>query len=112
MSRGISGLANTGACRLIKMVFIVYNVAVHDEVMEMLQQHGAETFTRWEQVTGVGKSSGPHLNTHIWPAGNSAIATATSDEQAKAIVQAVREMRRTMSAEGVKAFVIPVDEMT
>ena len=27
----------------MKMVFIVSNVAVHDEVMEMLQQHGAET---------------------------------------------------------------------
>ncbi len=96
----------------MKMVFIVYNVAVNDEVMEMLEQHGVETFTKWDRVTGVGKASGPHLDTHVWPASNSAIAAATSDDKAKAIVEAVREMRRTMSAEGVKAFVIPVEDVT
>jgi len=96
----------------MKMVFVVYNVAVNDEVMEMLEQQRVETFTRWEHVTGVGKASGPHLDTHVWPASNCAIATATTDDKAKAIVEAVREMRRTMSAEGVKAFVIPVEDVT
>ena len=63
----------------MKMVFVTYNVAVHDEVLEMLERHGVDTYTRWEHVTGAGKSSGPHLGTHIWPARNSAIATATSE---------------------------------
>jgi nitrogen regulatory protein PII len=96
----------------MKMVFITYNVAIHDEVMEMLQRHGVETYTRWEHVTGVGKSSGPHLDTHVWPARNSAIATATTDEKAGALLEAVREMRQSMSGEGIKAFLIPVEEAT
>ncbi len=94
------------------MVFIAYNVAIHDEVMEMLQRHGVETYTRWEHVTGVGKSSGPHLDTHVWPARNSAIVTATADEKARALLEAVREMRQSMSGEGIKAFLIPVEEAT
>ena len=96
----------------MKMVFITYNVAINDEVMEMLERHGVETYTRWEHVTGVGKSSGPHLDTHVWPARNSAIATATTDEKARALLEAVREMRQSMSGEGVKAFLIPVEEAT
>jgi len=96
----------------MKMVFIVYNVAINDEVMEMLQRHGVETYTRWEHVTGVGKSSGPHLDTHVWPARNSAIATATTDDTARALLEAVREMRQSMSGEGIKAFLIPLEEAT
>ena len=96
----------------MKMVFITYNVAVHDEVLEMLQSRGVDTYTRCEHVTGVGQSSGPHLGTHVWPARNSAITAATSDDKAKALLEAVREMRRSMSGEGVKAFIIPVEDVT
>jgi len=96
----------------MKMVFIIYNVAINEEIMEMLGRHGIETYTRWEHVTGVGKSSGPHLDTHVWPARNSAIATATTDDTARALVEAVREMRESMSGEGIKAFMIPVEDVT
>ncbi len=96
----------------MKMVFIIYNVAVHDEILEMLQGLGVDTYTRWEHVTGVGKSSGPHLGTHVWPARNSAITAATSDDRARAVMEAVREMRRSISGEGVKAFIIPVEDAT
>jgi hypothetical protein len=94
------------------MVFIAYNVAIHDEVMEMLRRHGVETYTRWDRVTGVGKSSGAHLDTHVWPARNSAIAAVTSDDTARALLEAVREMRRSMSGAGIKGFLIPVEEVT
>jgi nitrogen regulatory protein PII len=96
----------------MKMVFITYNVAVHDEILEMLRQNGVDTYTRWEHVTGVGESSGPHLGTHVWPALNSAIMAATSDDKAKSVLAAVREMRQAMSGEGVKAFIIPVEDVT
>jgi len=96
----------------MKMVFITYNVAVHDEILEMLRRNGVDTYTRWENVTGVGESSGPHLGTHVWPARNSAITSAMSDDKAKAVLASVREMRRSMSGEGVKAFIIPVEDVT
>ena len=96
----------------MKMVFIVYNVAIHGDVIEMLEEHGVETYTRWERVTGVGRSSGPHLDTHVWPARNSAIVAAMADDTARTVVQAVQEMRRAMPGEGIKAFIIPVEETT
>jgi nitrogen regulatory protein PII len=96
----------------MKIVLIVYNVALHRDVIEMLRQHGVETYSRWEHVTGVGKSSGPHLDTNVWPARNSAIVTATADELATALLEAVREMRKNLAAEGIKAFVMPLDDMT
>jgi nitrogen regulatory protein PII len=96
----------------MKMVFITYNVAMHDEVMELLRHHGLETYTRWEHVTGVGKSGGPRLDTYVWPGRNSAIAVAATDENASALLEAVREMRQSMSGVGIKAFLMPVEEVT
>ena len=93
----------------MKMILVLYNVAIHEELMEKLQSLALTGYTRWERVVGQGKSSGPHLGTHIWPAFNSSLAIAAENEQAGAIVQAVRELKKQMPHQGIKAIVWPVE---
>ncbi len=96
----------------MKLVLITYNIAVNDEVMEMLDALELKSYTRWEQVTGVGTGSGPHLGDHIWPGKNLAMAVVTDDGKARALMDAVGELRKTMRKAGVKAFLIPIDDVT
>ena len=94
------------------MILVLYNVAIHEELMEKLQPLELSGYTRWERVIGQGKSSGPHLGTHIWPAFNSSLAIAAEDGQVNAIVEAVRELKQQMPQQGIKAIVWPVELVT
>ena len=96
----------------MKFVFITYNIAINDEVMEVLEKLALKSYTRWEQVTGVGQQSGPHMDTHVWPAKNLALAIVAEDEKARLLMEGIRRLRKTMAKEGLKAFCWQVEDMT
>ena len=96
----------------MKMVFIVYNIAINDEVMEILRAEKIEQYTRWERVTGVGKTSGPHLDTHVWPAVNSVLVVAVEEDKKNRLIEEIKELRKKIGKEGIKAFVLPLEEIT
>lgn len=94
------------------MIFIMYNIAINEEVMQILKNEGIEEYTRWERVTGCGKTSGPHLGNHIWPAVNSVLAVALEDDKKDKLIKQIKELRKKLGREGIKAFVLPVEEIT
>ena len=96
----------------MKFLLIAYNEAVDDEVMELLSQAGAETYTKWVKVLGKGNSSGPHLATHVWPKANNVLGVAVEEQQAEAIMAGVRALREDVGHEGVKAFQLPLEAAT
>ncbi len=96
----------------MKMVFIMYNIAINDEVMEILKDVGIEDYTRWERVTGCGKISGSHLGTNIWPPVNSVLAIAVEDDKKDKLIEKIKEERKKLGKEGLKAFVLPLEEIT
>jgi len=96
----------------MRFVFITYNVALHEEVMGALATLGLKSYTRWGEVTGVGQQSGPHLNTHIWPAKNSALAVVAEDDKANLLIDEIRRMRNTLGKGGMKAFCWRVEDIT
>ncbi len=96
----------------MKLVLITYNEALDDEVEKVLQENGVEGFTKWTKVYGKGRASGPHLGTHVWPKANNVIATVTEDETAEKMLNCIRELRERLAAEGVKAFLLPCEEVT
>lgn len=97
----------------MKLLFIVYNEALDGEVENMLRANGLNWFTKWTRVYGRGRSSGPHLGTHVWPKANSVRLIAVDDDSVAAnVMQAVRQLRNTLGHEGIKAFVVPLIEMT
>ncbi len=93
------------------MIFIMYNIAINDEVMQVLKDVGIEEYTRWERATGCGKTSGPHLGNHIWPAVNSVLAVASEDEKKDRLIEQIKELRKKLGKEGIKAFVLPLEEI-
>ncbi len=96
----------------MKMVFIMYNIAINDEVMEILKDAGIEGYTRWERTTGCGQTSGPHFGTHVWPPVNSVLAIAVEDDRKDKLIERIKEVRKKLGKEGIKAFVLPLEEMT
>jgi hypothetical protein len=95
-----------------KLVLIAYSAGLEPEVAEIIQACGASGFTRWERAAGAGRASGTHLDTHVWPDFNHVTAVVTDEATAARVMEGVRELRRTEGARGVKAFVLPVEEIT
>jgi len=96
----------------MKMIFIMYNIAINDEVMQILKDVGIEDYTRWERVTGCGKTSGSHLGTHVWPPVNSVLAVAVEDDKKNRLIEETKKMRQKLGKKGIKAFVLPAEEIT
>ncbi|MFA5362170.1 MAG: PG0541 family transporter-associated protein [Candidatus Omnitrophota bacterium] len=95
----------------MKMVMIVYNEAIDDEVMGALTASGIENFTKWQRVLGQGKISGPHLDSSVWPGVNNVCMTVVEDGKVKPLLEQVKGLRKHLGKEGVKAFVLPVEEV-
>lgn len=95
----------------MKMLLLVYNEALDDEVMELLQSCRVDTYTRINGVLGRGRTSGAHLGTDIWPGRNNLLLIAVSADQVQPIVGGIRNMRQTLGAEGLKAFAWPLEEI-
>ena len=96
----------------MKLVIICYNIAIHEEVLEILKEVGIQNYTRFEKTQGIGKTSGPHLGNHIWPAVNSVLAVAVEDDKKDKLIKQIKELRKRLGKEGIKAFVLPLEEIT
>jgi len=97
---------------MLKMAMIVYNEALDDEVMEALEGCATENYTKAAGVYGKGAASGTHLGNDIWPGRNSILYVVCEEAQAKQILSRVRQLRKTLGKEGIKAFLLPVEELT
>ena len=97
----------------MKMIFIVYNAAISEEVMEALQEIGVENYTKWDRVLGKGPISGPHFDSDVWPGVNSMLAIAVEDEKKDKIMTKIKELKskESIAREGIGAFVLPLEEM-
>ena len=96
----------------MKMVLIIYNEAIDDEVMGTLETCCIDSFTKWQKVLGKGKISQPHLGSSIWPGANNVCMAAVEDSKVVPILAQVKSLRKTLGKEGIKAFVLPLEEVT
>lgn len=96
----------------MKMILIAYNQALDDEVMAALKESGLESYTKWTKVLGEGSSSGPHLATTVWPKANNVLAVAADDTLVEPLLDRIRKLRAELAHQGVKAFVLPLENLT
>lgn len=95
------------------MVMIAYNEAIDAEVMEALQKCCVlDNYTKIPAVFGKGAHSGTHMGNDIWPGRNSLLLVGCPRSEAAALLACVRQLRTQLSAEGVKAFLLPVSQVT
>ena len=95
-----------------KMVMIAYNEAIDLEVMEVLTRCGAGNYTKVTGVFGKGETSGIHLGNDIWPGRNNILYVGCEEKQAEEILSSIRELRKRLGREGVKAFVLSIEKST
>jgi len=96
----------------MKMVMLTYNEAIDVDVMEVLNGCGIFNYTKITRVYGKGTTSGTHLGDQIWPGLNYILYVACEDTQAKQVVLGITNLRKTLGKEGVKAFVMPLEQVT
>ena len=96
----------------MKLLLIAYNEAIDEEVMEALAAAGADAYTQWTGVLGRGRTSGPHLLSHVWPKANNVLAVVAEDGVAAGLLAAVAELKQHAASEGIKAFVLNVEQAT
>lgn len=95
-----------------KMVMIAYNEAIDNEVMEILNECGLKNYSKVLGAFGRGSTSGTHLGNDIWPGRNNILYVACENQEAKKLAAKIKESRKTLGTEGIKAFILPIEELT
>lgn len=95
----------------MKAIFIAYDQAHQDSVIEALSSSMQRGFTCFEQVQGRGSKTGePHYGSHAWPGMNSAIVTFCEDDRVSLILERLRKIDQESPMLGLRAFVLPVEQ--
>jgi nitrogen regulatory protein PII len=97
---------------MMKMVMIIYNEAIDAEVTEVLKNCGLKNYTKLPGVFGSGATSGIHEGNDIWPGMNNILYIACEEKAARQMLICVKELRKKIGKEGVKAFILPVEDLT
>jgi nitrogen regulatory protein PII len=97
---------------MMKMVIIAYNEAINAEVMEVLKNCGLKNYTKVTGVFGSGATSGIHEGNDIWPGRNNLLYVVCEERAAQQMLICVKELRKKLGKEGIKAFVLPVEDLT
>lgn len=93
----------------MKMIMVVYNYSIDEELMDALKECGVEGYTHFSRVTGNG-GQGPHRGDNIWPALNNVLYIAVpTDKFAKKILSVIKELKGRFKSEGIQAWSWTVD---
>ncbi|GBU07216.1 hypothetical protein AwDysgo_05470 [Bacteroidales bacterium] len=96
----------------MKAVFIPYNQAYKDRLLELMKRMSIRGFTSWQDVQGRGSKTGePHYGDHAWPTMNSAIITMVDDDKVDAFLEAIHALDAKTQAQGIHAFVWNIEKM-
>lgn len=94
------------------MVFVVYSQAADYDVIAALKQSGIKGYTKLEKARGEGTETEPKLHTHTWPGENNVLFIALEkDSDLPEIMSLVRKLKENHPRTGLKAFVLPMEEI-
>lgn len=95
----------------MKAVFISYNQAYQEELLEIINKTGVRGYSYWEETRGKGSRGGePHLGSHAWPTLNSSMLTFVEDEVVDGFLKALHELDEVAPAMGLRAFTINAEK--
>lgn len=95
-----------------RLVIIFYNQAIDNQVMELLEGLNLKNYTKIIGALGRGESSGLHLGNDIWPGRNNLLMVGCLEKEAKYLLTQIREARKKVSQEGLKAFVLKIEDFS
>lgn len=90
----------------MKAIFIAFDQAHYERIVEMLERSNCRGFTSWSEVQGRGSVDGePHYGTHAWPSMASAIITIVEDSRVEPVLARLRQFNDERPKLGLRAFV-------
>lgn len=95
----------------MKLIFLIYNVIIENKVMEELEKAEVKAYTKLPFIHGVGTHSLPHLDSHVWPGINQGLFIAIEEEKKDEVLKRMKELKSTYEKEGLKVFVLPLEEV-
>lgn len=96
----------------MKAIFITYNQAFNEEILDILEKNHQRGFTRWTDVQGKGGFNGiPHMGSHGWPEMNHAVITVVKDEKVEAVISDLKKADEASPDLGLRAFVWNVESI-
>lgn len=95
----------------MKMVFVVYSQAADYDVISAIKKTGIKGYTKMEKACGEGVETEPKLHTHTWPGENCVLFLALDEHELPEITEIVRALKREHPRAGLKAFVLPMEEI-
>jgi len=96
----------------MKAVFISAFQAFYDEIIAIFDRLKIRGFTYWSETQGRGTHRGePHYGTHAWPSLNCSFLTFVEEHQVDELLEALKKLDQTAEQQGLRAFVMPCEEM-
>ncbi len=96
----------------MKSIFIAYDQAHHDAIVDILDRCSCRGFTSFGTVQGRGSEKGePHYGSHAWPSLASAMLTVVPDGKVDDLLGRLRRLDESKPRLGLRAFVWTIEQM-
>lgn len=94
-------------------IFIAYNQAYNEEIIDLLDKFNQRGFTRWDDIKGRGSVDGlPHYGNHAWPVMNHALLTMVEEhDKASEIIAELKRKDDESPNLGLRAFTWEVNSV-
>ena len=94
----------------MKAIFIAFDQAYYERIIEMLGKNGCRGFTAWQEVKGRGTNNGdPHYGTHAWPSLAASMIVMAEDDHVDRVLDYLHQLDVETPKLGMRAWVLPVE---
>lgn len=95
----------------MKGVFIAFDQAHKDAVINALDHLNCRGFSMIEQMQGRGSKTGePHYGSHAWASMNSGIITMVDDSIVTRLLEEIKKIDQSAEMLGIRAFVWNIEQ--
>ena len=93
----------------MKMLFVVYEAGIDEDLQTVLEQTGVPGYTKMVGAVGTGHK-GHRFGTQVWPGTNTLLWIALPDEQVEQVLQRLRDLKASyVKPPALRIFVLPVE---
>ena len=98
----------------MKMTIVVCNSYFSDRLMKILKENGIDYYTSWENATGKGHGTEPHLGSGAYGSTNTVTMIAfQEDAPLEALIRGVQAENQAIkrAADHIRLFQLPLDRI-
>jgi hypothetical protein len=98
----------------MKIAFTVCNDVYTPRLMEVLVKLGIDYYTRWDNVTGKGHDTEPHLGTRSFPGHNTVLMIAIREEDVlEKLIAGIEETNKAIhrADDKIRLFQVPLERI-